>query len=63
MPLDRTYANDRIGASAASRNTSATGSYLVYDRFTEGFDTDDLKAAKALLRALADPAALRTRVS
>jgi predicted ATPase len=35
----------------------------VYDRFTEGFDTDDLKAAKALLRALADPAALRTRVS
>ena len=24
----------------------------VYDRFTEGFDTADLKAAKALLRGL-----------
>ena len=28
----------------------------VYDRFTEGFDTADLKAAKALLDALAEPA-------
>jgi predicted ATPase len=27
----------------------------VYDRFTEGFDTVDLKAAKALLGALQDP--------
>jgi predicted ATPase/DNA-binding winged helix-turn-helix (wHTH) protein len=27
----------------------------VYDRFTEGFDTADLKAAKALLDALAEP--------
>jgi predicted ATPase len=29
----------------------------VYDRFTEGFDTSDLKAAKALLDALAEPVA------
>jgi predicted ATPase/DNA-binding winged helix-turn-helix (wHTH) protein len=29
----------------------------VYDRFTEGFDTADLKAAKALLDALAEPVA------
>jgi predicted ATPase/DNA-binding winged helix-turn-helix (wHTH) protein len=35
----------------------------VYDRFTEGFDTADLKAAKALLDALAEPADLRRRVS
>jgi predicted ATPase len=35
----------------------------VYDRFTEGFDTADLKAAKALLDALAEPAALRTGFS
>jgi predicted ATPase/DNA-binding winged helix-turn-helix (wHTH) protein len=35
----------------------------VYDRFTEGFDTADLKAAKALLDALAEPADLRTRTS
>lgn len=37
----------------------------VYDRFTEGFDTADLKAADALLGALArpGPAALRTRAS
>jgi predicted ATPase/DNA-binding winged helix-turn-helix (wHTH) protein len=35
----------------------------VFDRFTEGFDTVDLKAAKALLDALTDPAALRTRGS
>ncbi len=35
----------------------------VYDRFTEGFDTADLKAAKVLLDALARPAAWRTRVS
>ncbi len=28
----------------------------VYDRFTEGFDTADLKAAKALLGTLAEPA-------
>jgi predicted ATPase len=27
----------------------------VYDRFTEGFDTTDLKAAKALLDALRQP--------
>jgi hypothetical protein len=33
----------------------------VYDRFTEGFDTADLKAAKALLDALAEPAHVRTR--
>jgi predicted ATPase len=31
----------------------------VYDRFTEGFDTFDLRAAKALLDALAEPVALR----
>jgi predicted ATPase len=30
----------------------------VYHRFTEGFDTADLKAAKALLGALAEPADL-----
>jgi predicted ATPase len=35
----------------------------VYARFTEGFDTTDLKAAKALLEALAGPNALRTRIS
>jgi hypothetical protein len=31
----------------------------VYDRFTEGFDTADLKAAKALLDELAEPGRLR----
>jgi predicted ATPase len=31
----------------------------VHDRFTEGFDTSDLKAAKTLLDALAEPASLR----
>jgi hypothetical protein len=35
----------------------------VYDRFTEGLDTADLHAAKALLDALAQPTALRTRIS
>jgi predicted ATPase len=35
----------------------------VYDRFTEGFDTGDLKAAKALLDGLAEPNALRIRIS
>jgi hypothetical protein len=30
---------------------------------TEGFDTGDLKAAKALLDALAELNALRTRIS
>jgi tetratricopeptide (TPR) repeat protein len=35
----------------------------VYNRFTEGFGTTDLKAAKALLDALAEPNALRTRIS
>jgi len=35
----------------------------VYDRFTEGFDTADLKAAKALLDALAEPNVLRTHIS
>ena len=35
----------------------------VYDRFTEGFDTADLKAAKAFLDALAEPAGLQTRDS
>ena len=35
----------------------------VYDRFTEGFDTADLRAEKALLDALAQPTALRTRIS
>jgi hypothetical protein len=35
----------------------------VYDRFTEGFDTVDLKAAKALLEALAEPNPLRNRIS
>jgi predicted ATPase len=35
----------------------------VYDRFTEGFDTTDLKAAKALLDVLAEPNAPRIRGS
>jgi len=35
----------------------------VYDRFTEGFDTADLQAAKALLDALAGPKALRFQSS
>src|SRR3984893_5581562 len=35
----------------------------IYDRFTEGFDTADLKAARALLDALAEPGDLRTRTS
>jgi predicted ATPase/DNA-binding winged helix-turn-helix (wHTH) protein len=35
----------------------------VYGRFTEGFDTTDLKAAKVLLDALAEPNALRTHSS
>jgi predicted ATPase len=35
----------------------------VYGRFTEGFDTADLKAAKALLDAHGEPAAVRARVS
>jgi predicted ATPase len=35
----------------------------VYDRFTEGFHTTDLKAAKALLDAVAEPNALRTHIS
>jgi predicted ATPase len=35
----------------------------VYDRFTEGFDTADLQAAKALLDALAGPNALRIQSS
>jgi predicted ATPase len=35
----------------------------VYDRFTEGFGTTDLKAAKALLDALAEPNAVRIRIS
>ncbi len=34
----------------------------VYDRFTEGFDTADLKAAKALLGALAEPAGSAKKV-
>jgi predicted ATPase/DNA-binding winged helix-turn-helix (wHTH) protein len=34
----------------------------VYDRFTEGFDTADLKAAKALLDVLAEPAGSTKRV-
>jgi hypothetical protein len=47
------------GAPDSSRITHRS----VYDRFTEGFDTADLKAAKGLLDALAEPAALRTGVS
>jgi len=35
----------------------------VYDRFTEGFDTADLTAARVLLDGLAEPAAMRTRGS
>ena len=35
----------------------------VYDRFTEGFDTTDLKAAKALLDMLAEPNAPRIKSS
>ena len=35
----------------------------IYERFTEGLDTADLKAAKALVDAFAEPAALRTGVS
>jgi predicted ATPase len=35
----------------------------VYDRFTEGFATADLKPAKALLGALAEPNTPRTRIA
>ena len=35
----------------------------VYDRFTEGFNTADLKAAKALLGALAELDVPQTRIS
>ncbi len=35
----------------------------VYGRFTEGFETADLRAARALLDALAEPNAPRTRTS
>jgi predicted ATPase len=35
----------------------------IYDRFTEGFATADLRAARALLDALAEPNASRTRTS
>jgi predicted ATPase/DNA-binding winged helix-turn-helix (wHTH) protein len=50
--------------SDQSRSADATTLLQpVYDRFTEGFDTADLKAAKALLDALAEPADLRTRAS
>jgi predicted ATPase len=50
--------------SDQGRSADATGFLQpVYDRFTEGFDTADLKAAKALLDVLAEPADLRTRVS
>jgi predicted ATPase/DNA-binding winged helix-turn-helix (wHTH) protein len=35
----------------------------VYDRFSEGFGTADLQAAKALLDVLAEPAALGARLS
>ena len=35
----------------------------VYDRFTEGFGTTDLKSPQALLDALAEPYAPRTRTS
>jgi predicted ATPase len=35
----------------------------VYDRFTEGLNTADLRAANALLDALAQPTAMRTRIS
>ena len=35
----------------------------VYGRFTEGFETADLRAAKARLEILAEPNALRTRIS
>jgi predicted ATPase len=35
----------------------------VYDGFDEGFETTDLKTAKALLAAPAEPNAPRTRIS
>jgi hypothetical protein len=35
----------------------------VYGRFTQGFETADLKAAKALLGALAEPNAPRTSIA
>jgi predicted ATPase len=42
------------------RSTGATALLQpVYDRFTEGFDTADLKAAKALLDTLIEPIGLR----
>ena len=45
--------------SDQGRSTDATALLQpVYDRFTEGFNTADLKAAKALLGALAEPADL-----
>ncbi len=48
---------------AQDRSADAAGLLKpVYDRFTEGFDTADLKAAIALLDALVQPDPLRTRV-
>lgn len=51
-----------LGAQGRSADATAL-LHPVYDRFTEGFDTADLKAAKALLDAFAEPDGLRARFS
>jgi predicted ATPase len=43
----------RVGVMQKNRAGAAQVLESVYDRFTEGFDTADLKAAKALLKTLA----------
>jgi hypothetical protein len=56
----------RVGAMERRPGRSAEAKALlqpVYDRFTEGFGTTDLKAPQALLDALAEPYAPRTRTS
>ena len=42
----------RLWQSQSKRQEAHALLRLVYDRFTEGFDTKDLKAAKALLEEL-----------
>jgi len=56
----------RVGAMERRPGRSAEAKALlqpVYDRFTEGFGTTDLKSPQALLDALAEPYAPRTRTS
>jgi predicted ATPase len=49
----------RLTASQGRHHEARALLQPVYDRFSEGFDTTDLKEAKALLDALAAPGALR----